>query len=286
MSDHSSVALGRQLRSLGGRDDLFPQTPDIAADVGILIRSDESTLNPIRETRRFGSILDRPLRVAAIVALAVLAALAIALAVPTSRTTIADFFGIEGIRIEFGQDDEQDTPGTPTSIGGSLLLGERTTLEAAMKTAPFDVVVPSDPMIGEPEEIYLNQRSGVTVAGMLWQASDELPEIGLTGVGMLLLEIESDDDDVIFVKKAIGGGEFNTAMINNAPGYWIENGVLTVEPMEGLMLDLLEPEMRRSGNVLIWSDGEVTYRLETSLPMEDAVQIAESLEPVEASGNP
>jgi hypothetical protein len=119
----------------------------------------------------------------------------------------------------------------------------------------------------------------VTVVGLLWHASDGLPEIGDTGVGMLLLEIESDDDDVIFVKKVVGGGEFNTAMIGDWPGYWIEGGVLTVEPVEGLMLDLLEPQSRRSGNVLIWSDGEATYRLETALPMADVVRIAESLGP-------
>jgi hypothetical protein len=35
-----------------------------------------------------------------------------------------------------------------------------------------------------------------------------------------------------------------------------------------------------SGHVLIWTDGEFTYRLETELDIEEAVRIAESLEPV------
>jgi hypothetical protein len=34
------------------------------------------------------------------------------------------------------------------------------------------------------------------------------------------------------------------------------------------------------GHVLIWADGEVTYRLETNLDLEEAVKVAESLEPV------
>ena len=34
------------------------------------------------------------------------------------------------------------------------------------------------------------------------------------------------------------------------------------------------------GHVLIWTDGEITYRLETELDLEDAVRVAESLEPV------
>jgi len=34
------------------------------------------------------------------------------------------------------------------------------------------------------------------------------------------------------------------------------------------------------GHVLIWTDKDVTYRLETDLSLEEAVKIAESLEPI------
>ena len=34
------------------------------------------------------------------------------------------------------------------------------------------------------------------------------------------------------------------------------------------------------GHVLIWTEGEVTYRLETQLDLEEAVKVAESLEPL------
>jgi hypothetical protein len=34
------------------------------------------------------------------------------------------------------------------------------------------------------------------------------------------------------------------------------------------------------GHVLIWTDGDVTYRLETDLPLEEAIKIAESLEAI------
>jgi hypothetical protein len=36
-----------------------------------------------------------------------------------------------------------------------------------------------------------------------------------------------------------------------------------------------------TGHVLIWADTDVTYRLETGLSMEEAVSIAESLEPTQ-----
>jgi hypothetical protein len=34
------------------------------------------------------------------------------------------------------------------------------------------------------------------------------------------------------------------------------------------------------GHVLIWANGDVTYRLETDLSMEEAVKTAESLKPI------
>jgi hypothetical protein len=35
-----------------------------------------------------------------------------------------------------------------------------------------------------------------------------------------------------------------------------------------------------NGNVLIWVVDDMTYRLETALPLEEAVKIAESLQPI------
>jgi hypothetical protein len=34
------------------------------------------------------------------------------------------------------------------------------------------------------------------------------------------------------------------------------------------------------GHVLIWTDGNLTYRLETDLSLEEALKVAESLQPV------
>lgn len=34
------------------------------------------------------------------------------------------------------------------------------------------------------------------------------------------------------------------------------------------------------GHVLIWEEENLTYRLETDLPLEEAIRIAESLEPI------
>jgi hypothetical protein len=42
----------------------------------------------------------------------------------------------------------------------------------------------------------------------------------------------------------------------------------------------LEYSRMIDGHVLIWEAGTITYRLETDLPLEEALNIAESLEPI------
>ena len=34
------------------------------------------------------------------------------------------------------------------------------------------------------------------------------------------------------------------------------------------------------GHVLIWTEGNITYRLETSLSLDEALKVAESLQPI------
>lgn len=59
---------------------------------------------------------------------------------------------------------------------------------------------------------------------------------------------------------------------------WIQGGVL--------MIDAGDPfwtYQRRSGNVLVWEQGDITFRMESNLPLDDAIAIAESLEPIEGA---
>jgi hypothetical protein len=40
-----------------------------------------------------------------------------------------------------------------------------------------------------------------------------------------------------------------------------------------------------TGHVLIWFENDMTYRLECNLPLDEAIQIAESLEPIRKPNN-
>ncbi len=204
--------------------------------------------------------------------------LATTLSVPEARHALADWIGFPGIRIEIG-DRAGDPSPTVTTIGGSLLLGEATTFQDAASAAGFELVVPGAALAGAEPEVYLNHFQEAPVVSLLYPASNELPEIGDTGVGLLLMQIDAAGDTSMLIgKRATSERPPRPVTIDGADGLWIQGGVLTIDAG-----DPFWTYQRRSGNVLVWERGGVTYRMESNLPLDDAVAIAESLTPHEGA---
>jgi hypothetical protein len=198
----------------------------------------------------------------------------VTLAVPGTRSSVASWFDVPGIRLEIGPDDEQvRTP--PASIGGTLLLGQPVTMGEAAAVAPFAIVAPDGERIASTPETYLLRRDGAVIVSLLYPASTGLPEIGTTGVGLLLMQIDSAESSQLLVKRTMGEQSPVSVTVNGEAGTWIAGGTLAVEPV--YETGAFE---RSSGNVLIWERSGVTYRMESALGMPDAVALAERLEPV------
>lgn len=208
------------------------------------------------------------------VSIAVAIALMMVLAVPELRHATADLLGFPGIRVDIGEPD--DVPTTIDSIGSSLLLGERSDANDVIAETDLPLLAPVDARVGDDPEVYLNQFDSGTVVSLLYPASDALPEIGSTGVGLLLMAVDDGGSSYYLIaKRAIAEQPPQPVTVNGADALWIQGGVLTVEGG-----DPFWTYQRRSGNVLLWSDGRTTYRMESSLSLEDAIEIAESLQPV------
>lgn len=197
------------------------------------------------------------------------------LAVPDTRQALADWTGFPGIRIDIG-DRADDPPPTVMSIGGSLLLGEAATLEGAASAVEFELVAPGASLEGIEPEVYLNTLQGVPVVSFLYPASNRLPGIGDTGVGLLLMQIDAAGNTSMFMtKRAIAESPPQPVTVDGGAGMWIRGGVL--------MIDAGDPfwtYQRRSGNVLVWERGGITCRMESNLPLLDTLAIAESLVPM------
>lgn len=211
--------------------------------------------------------------------LAAVVLIATAVAIPETRGAVADWLGFPGIRIEIGDRPDDPSP-TVTSIGGSLLLGNAVTMDEAEGSVSFDIVVPGALIDDTSPEVYFNVVvPGGKVVSLLYPASDLLPEIGDTGVGLLLMQVDAAGDTLMLIgKRASAESPPQPVMIDGADGLWIQGGVLTIEAG-----DPFWTYQGRSGNVLIWERNDVTYRMESDLPLDDAVAIAESLEPIDAA---
>ena len=64
--------------------------------------------------------------------------------------------------------------------------------------------------------------------------------------------------------------------VNGGRGFWIsgpQHFFYYVDPSGAIV----EDSRRSVGDTLIWTDGDVTYRLESRLGMEEAIRLAESL---------
>jgi hypothetical protein len=65
--------------------------------------------------------------------------------------------------------------------------------------------------------------------------------------------------------------------IGTGYGYWVRDGRLYIAPDPGSYGRFGTGASRPSGNVLLWQEGGVTYRLETTLDRAPAVALAENL---------
>ena len=169
---------------------------------------------------------------------AVLAALAVALAVPPARSAILDFLRIGNVEIR----QVQTLP--PLRVERAA-PGPRVPLAEALNSVSFDALVPHG---------YSSVHVESDVITFVW------PD-------RLLMELAGD---VLVLKSVVASGtpveELN---LDGLPAVWIEGAPHGVYLPGG--------EHRLAGNVLIWVDRGVTFRLEGLLTRSRAVALARAL---------
>lgn len=233
----------------------YPETPRLRARVVDAIAADA----PVRATaparRAFAPMLGAAAAAVAGVAIAA------AVAVPSSRGAIADFFGIEGSEIE-----RLPTPApgaTPTPFptpAGIASFATPASLASAAATAGYALAVP--PGEGAPQGVYLLDYGEPVVvleyAGFdLWQA--RLAE------------------GAFFGKGAPGGVTIRDLTVNGEPARWISGGSHIIRFVDRFGREVTASQRTVDRNTLVWRTDYAFYRIETALPLEEALRIAESL---------
>ena len=233
--------------------DEFPPTPPMGAPVRRELQRRRTA--PVTRLR-----VQRLARAAALAA-AVFAA--ILLLSPDVREAVARFFGLETVRIE--RIATVPAPPTQPTIQQTLQptpeLAGLTSLSQARAKVRFNIRLPGyPPGIGQPRRVYVQDfESGQQVILVypdfaLFQSEGVIYGKGVGG-GTLIQETTVAGEYALWLS-----GSPHLVQIQNPDGSYWEGSARLVD-----------------GNVLAWQAGGITYRLETTLPLEETLRIAESL---------
>lgn len=153
---------------------------------------------------------------------------------------------------------------TPTLLQSILDLAGETTLAAAREQAGFTIRLPAYPDdLDEPDFVFLQQFKHPVVI-LVWMDRQSPGEVRLS-------LSQTSSQEAIFEKydsKSVVDTE-----VNGNPAVWVEGDYIVVMRSGEVAMS----RTIRRGHTLVWSDGPMTYRLETETDLETAVRIAESL---------
>jgi len=150
-------------------------------------------------------------RIAWLAASVVAVVLAI-LIIPTARQAVANLLEVAGIRFEFN--DGPDLP-APTN----LTPGVEVDMEEAARSVDFPILVPT--VLPPPTVIHLVQWELGNQVFLSWAASDELPEVGASGIGLLVAEFRADLNEEFFRKIVAGGTTVDRVEVAGVRAYWL-----------------------------------------------------------------
>jgi hypothetical protein len=254
------------LRELGERLDVSPSDP-----VAVAIARLRTTRTP---PGRDGAPWrpgpgGRRLLLAA--AAALLVALAATLLAPASRDAVARWLGIGSVTVTYTND-------VPAAAGRTYDLGNPVSPSRAAEranAAGWRLAAPA--AAGDPARAFVGRPAGAV--NLTWAPSAERPEIADSGIGLLFTALPGTTDAGGMAKQATGGTTIQLVRVGDRPAYWIEG-----EPHEVVLTDrngdIVHDSSRLAGNALIWTEDDVTYRLESALERDEAIGLASTLRPL------
>lgn len=202
--------------------------------------------------------------------LIILFVLSLLLAVPQVRAGLLEFLQIGIVRIfpvaptpTATSFPLTATPRPTTTLVPSLMdLAGETTLDEAQTKAGFVIRLPTyPPDLGPPDKVFL-QNLGGSMLVLVWLEPDDSGQVRLS-----LHEFGKGTFAEKFMPKVI-----QATTVDGQPAVWTEGPyLLQIRNGDHVTRRLVE------GHVLIWEVQDITYRLESALTLEEAVQIAESL---------
>jgi hypothetical protein len=260
--------LEKRLAALSGHLDL-PATPTLAASVGAELRGGVERNRPNEAEGLHTRPVPR-LRLALLVALAVLllAAGAVA-AVPSARHAVLEFLGLRGETIE-------RVPRLPENVKAKpkWKLGDPTTLAAARHGLVFEPLLPHG--IEGPNGVFLDSEVPGGALNLTYPPQAGLPRSRLTGVGLLIDELNGQAAPGFYGKLAPRDATFQRFRFGGQFAVWVE-GLHAFFYKPHVNYTFTSARSRLAANALLVQRGEVLVRLEGEFDKVTALRIARSL---------
>jgi len=201
--------------------------------------------------------------------------------IPPARAAILEFIQIGIVRIFRAEPTpvappQQEFPSTMIPVTATpssaplipileRLAGERS-LEIAQHLVDYTILIPSyPPDLGPPDRVFVQDADG-NMTILIWVDPEDPSQV--------LMSLHLIPPGSWAVDK-MEPARIQETTVNSRRAIWAV-GPYPVRFSNGNMdfVRLID------GHVLIWTDDEITFRLETELTMEEAVRVAESLEPI------
>jgi hypothetical protein len=205
--------------------------------------------------------------------------------IPPARAAILEFIQIGVVRIFRSEPTPlpaptaistvNKVPVTATPVPTQLplipilreLAGE-TTLEEAQKKVSYPLLLPSyPPDLGRPDYVFVQNQDGEMTV-LVWVDPQDPDKILMSlhflppgSWGIKKMEPKVIQETTVNKKRAIWTTGPYIMKFNNGDTQYVR------------LID---------GNVLIWTEGAITYRLETDVSLDEAIKIAESLKSITA----
>jgi hypothetical protein len=173
---------------------------------------------------------------------------------------------LPGLRLTF-----VSSPPTASVPEGPLAI--RLALGAPIAAETVDVGVPQ--VLGIPDEAYV--LGDQEVLSLVYHARDGLPELGNSGIGLLVQVIDGAVDSTQVEKLVVEVGASVVAVsIGDDPGFWVSGPPHLIRYTAPSGVERSEAT-RLVGDTLVWQHGDVLYRIESGLGLPATLRIAESI---------
>lgn len=207
-----------------------------------------------------------------------LVAAVVVLVVGTSGATaavVSRIVRVGGVEIQLNTaPTATPTQPTTTAVSPAKWPGEPVTLEEARRRFHARIRLPRT--LGPPRSAYWMVPPSTGQVTAVWSSTATLPATSHPAIGALLTEFRGTASAAPIVKKVAGPGTIvEPVTINGHGGWWLSGAGHSVAIVDasGTRVE----QARLAKNTMLWTQGDITFRLEINVSRDEALRIARTV---------